>query len=285
MKQVVLALLMAFATAPKLALLPPAKCAEAIDRPRCEAARPKPWTDSERDVMRPAIERLESNPSSRAVMQRAIENGYAGLQRYASDSQPDATGTAVAKFGPGFVLYRAKTIGITDAFFQMADLRDPRSGYRVADLVLLHELAHAFDDRMLSTDPVFTSVTGWKLEGGRWQYTNRVSISEYNGVYAQTVTSYARGDHADAWARDRAFATSLPFPLPRIQALATPGETFADVLAHLILDPDARKYLDPRVVQWFDKHVFSGLRASGGISDAHRLTASATPRSEMSPCR
>jgi hypothetical protein len=258
MKGLLLALAAAGALS-DLALLPPARCVDLSDARQCEAAGPKSWTSAERDVVAGATERLRAHALARGILRGARANGYRGLQRFATDTQRDALGEYVSKFGPGFVLYTPRIIGLTDAFFTLAELRDERSGYRVSDLVLLHEVIHAYDDRKRSTDPGFTSLTGWKFIAGTWQYTNRVSISTYNGVYAETVTLYARERYAEAWTRDRAFATSLPVPLPRLQSLVTPAESFADILAHLILDPTAREYLQPEVVRWFEGHVFPEL--------------------------
>jgi hypothetical protein len=94
-------------------------------------------------------------------------------------------------------------------------------------------------------------------------------LSAYNGVFAETVTLYARGRYTDAWTKDRSFATSMSFPLPTIQSLATPGESFADILAHLILDPTATSYLKPSVVEWFQTQVFPALQR-----DAQRASVS-----------
>jgi hypothetical protein len=246
---------------PHVAFLPPAPCATAHDVRQCEVARPKTWADDDQRAVAEALERIGSGELGRGVIAGALRHGYRGLSRYTTDTRKHPANGDIAKFGPGFVLFTPKIIGITDAFFEMADLIDPISGYRVGDVVLLHELAHAYDDRKLSTRTDFTKLTGWRLQGERWEYENRVSISEYNGIFAETLTLYARGRVADAWSRDRRFATRLPFALPTSQSLAAPTETFADVLAHLILDPNATTYLNAEVVAWFKKEVFPDLTA------------------------
>ena len=260
-KVLCLVLSAAAAAAPQVEFLPATPCATAHDVRQCEVARPKNWTDDDRRAVTQALDRLSTRELARGVIAAALRNGYRGFSRYATDTRKHPVNGDIAKFGPGFVLFTPKVIGITDAFFEMADVVDPVSGYRVGDLVLLHELAHAYDDRKLSTRDDFTSLTGWRLIGERWEYENRVSISEYNGVFAETLTLYARGRVADAWSRDRRFATRLPVALPTTQSLATPSETFADVLAHLILDPNATTYLNANVVGWFKDNVFPGLTA------------------------
>lgn len=249
--------------APEFALLPAANCEIAHDARQCQVAGPKDWSENERRVLHETMQRLRAHELVRGILAGAYENGYTGFQRYRTDTRSHPTDGHVAKFGPGFVLFTPKVIGITDAFFAMADVNDPLSGYRVGDLVLLHELIHAFDDRKQSSGAGFASLTGWEFKDGRWEYINRVSVSAYNGVFAETVTLYARGRYAEAWAQDRSFATSLKFPVPTIQSLAAPGESFADLLAHLIIDPKAAEYLTPAVVEWFQVNVFPELRRKG----------------------
>jgi hypothetical protein len=244
---------------PAFSLLPAANCGEAGDVRRCEVAQPKEWTADERLSMQAAIRRLATDPLVRGLVVGAQDNGYRGLRRYANDTQDSTTGVVPA-FNPGFVSYSLKVIGITDAFFQTEHVRDPISDYRFGDLVLIHELVHAYDNRDGSSKREFTAATGWVSKDDRWLYTNRVDYSTYLGVYADTLTLYATGRYGEARQRDRSFATSMKVPLPTIQGLASPDETFADILAHLILDSRAATYLEPQVVRWFEANVFPALR-------------------------
>jgi hypothetical protein len=244
----------------EFSLLPSAKCDEAADIRQCLVSGPKDWSPSERLVMQAAMGRLLANELVQGLVVGARENGYTGLRRYSTDTKKDATYGTVPKFSPGFIHYGSKVIGITDLFFDTERFRDPISDYRFGDLMLLHELVHAFDDRKGSNALGFTSVSGWVLRNDRWAYVNPVGISEYNGVYAETLALYARGNYGEAWTRSRSFATSMTFPLPTIQSLATPGESFADILAHLLIDSRAATYLKPQVVAWFESNVFPTLR-------------------------
>ena len=247
------------ASATGFSLLPAAKCDQEYDARQCQVAGPKEWTADDRAIVQETMRRLMTNELVRGLLVGAQENGFAGLRRYSTDTRHDAAGP-VPKFSPGFVLFRSKAIGITDAYFQTADVSDSLSGYRFGDLILTHELIHAFDDRKKSIDTGFTSLTAWVFRNNRWDYLNPVSFSEYNGVVADTMTLYGRGRYGEAWARDRSFATAMTFPLPTIQSLATPGESYADILAHLILDHRAPTYLKRDVVEWFEKNVFPALR-------------------------
>jgi hypothetical protein len=241
-------------------LLPAATCEEAQDVRQCRAACPKEWSAEDRRVIHDTMRRLTGHELVRGLFVGARDNGYNGLRRYSTGTEDDPTFGPVATFNPGFVLYPSKVIGLTDAFFQTEQVRDSISDYRFGDFVLVHELIHAFDDRRKSSDRGFTSVTGWVFRNDRWVYANRVNVSDYLGVYAETLTLYASGRYAEAWTRDRSFATSMQVPLPTIQSLVRPDEAFAGILAHLILDSRAITYLKPEVVEWFESNVFPTLR-------------------------
>jgi len=245
---------------PGFSLLPPSNCDLTPDARRCRVSGPKEWSGTERDFIRQTLRRLAVQDLVQGLLVGAHENGFSGLRRYANDTQQDPALGPVPAFNPGFVFYSAKEIGITDAFFATEGVRDPISDYLFGDLVLIHELVHAFDNRKGSTEHGFTTMTGWALRDNRWEYVNRVSYSAYLGVYADTLTLYATGRYGEARTRDRSFATSLSFPMPTIQSLASPDESFADILAHLIVDPRAATYLKPRVVEWFEANVFPALR-------------------------
>ena len=248
---------------PGFTLLPAAKCGEASDARHCLVAGPKEWSADERQVIQETLRRLTANALVQGILVGAQDNGYAGLRRYATDTKQDPTYGLAPKFSPGFVHYPSRVIGITDAFFQTADLTDPISGYRFGDAILVHELIHAFDDRERSTDPGFTAVSGWVFRNNRWDYDFPVSVSAYSGVFAESLTLYGRGHYDEARTRDRSFATTLAFPLPTLQSLASPGEAFADILAHLIVDRRAATYLKPDVVTWFEGNVFPVLIDKG----------------------
>jgi hypothetical protein len=241
-------------------LLPAAPCDTAPDIRQCLVAQPKDWAADERTVLAATMSRLVEHDLVRGLLIGARDKGYAGLRRYATDTKLDATQGRVPKFSPGFVHFPSKTIGVTDAFFRTAEVIDPRGAYRLGDLTLLHELVHAYDDRTESLDARFTRLMGWEQRNGRWTYTKPVRMTEYLGVVADTMTAYGRGRYDSAWTRDRSFATTMAFPVPTIQSIVAPGESYADILAHLILDPTASSYLDRDLVQWFHAAVFPALR-------------------------
>jgi hypothetical protein len=254
-----------------LSFLTAAKCGASTDN-QCLVAGPKEWTADERAIIEDALLRLTTRELFRGLLVAAQENGYKGLRRYSTATKRDPNFGRVAMFSPGFVFYGSKDIGITDAYFQTKGVTDPISGYRYGDLILVHELVHAFDDGRYSREGAFTSVSGWVLRNERWSYTYPVDIPAYHRVFAQTLTSYARGRHEDAWVEDRTFATTMRFPLPTIQSLVSPSESFADILAHLIIDEQATTYLKPQIVDWFEAEMFPFLREKARRFRAADLT-------------
>lgn len=271
MKIAVLLLMAASAAAPldaPFALLPAATCDDRTDDRQCAVAGPKEWSAEERRAVADAMGRLRGFELARGVMAGARDNGFDGLRRYATATRRDPSVGRVSMFSPGFVLYGSRTIGITDAFFQIDTVHDTAAGYRFGDAVLLHELVHAFDDRQRSADATFRALAGWELKHDRWAYTNPVDVVRYRSVFAETLMLYARGQHGDARARDRSFATAMPVPLPTIQSLVNPDECFSDILTHLILDPTSRSYLRRDLVEWFEAHVFPELRAKARAVEA-----------------
>ena len=51
-----------------------------------------------------------------------------------------------------------------------------------------------------------------------------------------------------------------PVRVPSMRSVANPAEAFAEIGAHLVLDPSARTYLARPVVEYFDVSVFPALR-------------------------
>jgi hypothetical protein len=66
---------------------------------------------------------------------------------------------------------------------------------------------------------------------------------------------------------NRSLALKLrPTRVPSIRATRSPAEAFAEIGAHLVLDPKARTYLPADIVDYFDRHVFvPGVRPAAGL--------------------
>jgi hypothetical protein len=56
-----------------------------------------------------------------------------------------------------------------------------------------------------------------------------------------------------------------PTRVPSIQATRSPAEAFAEIGAHLVLDPKARAYLPAEIVAYFDREVFVSARPARRI--------------------
>src|SRR5206468_9222817 len=60
-----------------------------------------------------------------------------------------------------------------------------------------------------------------------------------------------------SWQTSRAFGVvTLRGRLPSVQALDSYREAFAEFGAHLVLDPNARRRFEPRLLRYFDGVVF-----------------------------
>ena len=60
---------------------------------------------------------------------------------------------------------------------------------------------------------------------------------------------------------NRSLALKLrPTRVPSIRATRTPAEAFAEIGAHLVLDPKARTYLPADIVAYFDRQIFVAAR-------------------------
>jgi hypothetical protein len=76
--------------------------------------------------------------------------------------------------------------------------------------------------------------------------------------YGDAITRVPAGNRVELWRTSRSFALQMrPVRIPSMQSLQSPGEAFADIGSHLILDRRARRYLPKQIVAYFDKHVLS----------------------------
>jgi hypothetical protein len=85
----------------------------------------------------------------------------------------------------------------------------------------------------------------------------QLEVDRVNGERLKLITA---GKHEADWQMSRSFAiVSLRGRLPSLHALEGYREAFAEVGAHLLLDPHSRKQFEPRVVQYFER-VLSGAK-------------------------
>jgi hypothetical protein len=139
-----------------------------------------------------------------------------------------------------------------DRFFERESVRDHFSGepgYLLTTEILAHELMHAVDLRQQYSATVeFGRVARLGLPAARQQDADRVNLER------ERLNSEGRYDAA--WEASRSFVIlSLRGRFPSVHALDSYREAFAEFGAHLVLDPNARRRFEPRLLVYFDRTV------------------------------
>jgi hypothetical protein len=224
---------------------------------RCAIAGPRAWTEAEMEVVRAALTEIEASGLGRQVTARARENGFHTLRRYAqavrlnSEKRQEAEPLIVAVThvdDPRSV----RTIDLTDRFFERHSARDHFSGdpgYRLTTEILAHELVHAMDlHQRYSGTAEFRRVARLGMPAAQQRVADQVNV--------ERTQLNREGRYEAAWQASRSFGViTMRGRFPSVQALDGYREAFAEFGAHLILDPRARRRLEPRVVLYFDRAV------------------------------
>ena len=80
----------------------------------------------------------------------------------------------------------------------------------------------------------------------------------FNTISAAVERAQAGDRSVDMSSLNRSLALKLrPTRVPSIRATRNPAEAFAEIGAHLVLDPKARAYLPADIVAYFDRQVFA----------------------------
>ncbi|NOT27182.1 MAG: hypothetical protein HOP16_13880 [Acidobacteria bacterium] len=230
-------------------------CESALEQ-YCSGPEYKSWTASEISEVDDAIADISATVNGRTVI---LQARVPKLRRKSNDAaNPTANGISIV--GDGF-----KFIALTDRFFEHSGLRDRWSGapgYRLQTRILLHEIFHALDEggRFSEQNAEFLALVGYRLGADNslaLPVTRDLALlfGEINGLRQ-------KGEHAKAWDLERRIGrmlseTLFPTLLPSVGAFVGPKDGFAEIGAHLVLDPTARQYLNPRVVEYFDRTLFT----------------------------
>lgn len=221
----------------------------------CAIANPRPWGPAEIDLVSAALDEIKANDVGRRIMQRAAQNGFRTIRRFAHAAQLNADGQYAAQ--PTIVAiahnderHSIRTIDLTDRFFERASARDHFSGepgYLLTTEILAHELVHAMDlGQRYSGTEEFGRVARLGMPVARQREADQVNIERerLNGD----------GRYEASWEASRAFAIlALRGRLPSVQALDSYREAFAEFGAHLVLDPNARRRFEPRLIIYFER--------------------------------
>ena len=232
----------------------------------CERRQPKAWTSDEITIVKQAIDEILTRPLGPEALARCRRNGFDTLRRYTAVGETEWSTAPDFLPRPQANLHwdpLAPSIDFNDEFFRDRGLRDSfsgRPGYLVSAAVLLHECMHALDE--VSRYPMFRDLVGFVRAGTRWRFiagtqSDVAAITEFN---RQIVKLARLNDRAGMWRANRRFALSMkPVRLPTMSAVRGPGEAFAEIGAHLILEDRARQYLPKEVVAYFDRNVLEPL--------------------------
>jgi hypothetical protein len=223
----------------------------------CAVATPRQWTPGEIDLVRAALDEIRANDMGRRIAQRAVLNGFHTLRRFAHAAELNAEGQAEVRTmivatthtDDGHAL---RTIDLTDRFFERASVRDHFSGdpgYLLTTEILAHELVHAMDlGQQYSGTAEFRAVARLGMPVARQREADQVNV--------EREQLNRQGRYEASWDVSRSWGIlKLRGRLPSVQALDSYREAFAEFGAHLVLDPNARHRLEPRLIRYFESAV------------------------------
>lgn len=223
----------------------------------CALTHPRGWAPDEIALVRSALDQIAANALGRQIIQRARQNGFHTLRRFEHAAEPnerggyDATPMIVAKTHTDDER-SIRTIDLTDRFFERVSVRDHFSGepgYLLTTEILAHELVHALDlgQRYSGTDE-FRKVSRLGLTADLQREADEVNVAR--------MRLNAAGEYDASWQASRSFGVLRLRRLPSVHALDGYREALAELIAHLVLDPNARRRTEPRVLRYFDTVVF-----------------------------
>jgi len=221
----------------------------------CAIAAPRAWTPAEITLVSSALDEIAASETGHRIVELAVQNGFRTLRRFAHAAQPNAEGS----FAPEPMIvatahtdqaHAVRTIDLTDRFFERQSARDHFSGtpgYLLTTEILAHELVHGMDfNQQHSNTDEFRRVARLGMPTRLQEEADRVNV--------QREQLNAEGRYEASWQVIRAFGVlSLRGRLPSVQALDGYREAFAEFGAHLVLDPNARRRLEPRLIRYFEE--------------------------------
>ncbi len=223
-----------------------------IDQSFCEATSPKQWNEAEFGAIKRWLSALPS-----PFLNRVQKNKFNVIYRYGHGFLKGPDGKYVRDEPIAWVWGVDHSINISDFVFFAGAPSDPVSGYDVKHKTFVHELGHAFDAGSIGSD--FTSLVGWEQVRGEWVLKN-IDMAEVRTTYAEVKRlgweGLAQGDPRKVIAAlrlNREYGMKHGFPTA--YSMTNPSECFAEITAHLFVDPIVERYLRPQVVTWFRENV------------------------------
>jgi hypothetical protein len=221
----------------------------------CAVATPRPWARTEIELVGVGFDQILASDLGRRIIEQARRNGFRTLRRFTEAARLNALGGYEAQPMLAAVTHTddrhsLRTIDVTDRFFGPGSARDHFSGepgYLLTTEILAHELVHAMDfGQQYSGTAEFRKVARLGTTAALQQEADRVNLERERLTNAERYES--------AWEVSRSFAVfRLRGRLPSVLALNGYREAFAEFGAHLVLDPNARRRFEPRLIRYFDR--------------------------------
>jgi hypothetical protein len=214
----------------------------------------KAWAPDELALVKRAIDEILERPGGAVVVNAAHRRGVTALRRLSfalrgSEPFPSAAGAWVrTPFSAHLELY--------DRFFALGDSRDDlypgTPGYLFVAQLLLHELFHVIDRQ--SNTPEFLDLAGFVRAGSRMSYSVNTpeEVMALHEWEQQLPLLEAKGDVVGLHRLNRRLARQMQnHPIPTLACIRGPAEAFAEIGSHIVLDPNAPRYLPNALIQFF----------------------------------
>ena len=232
----------------------------------CHERGPRSWKRHEIESLHTAIDDVLRRPLGPAVVRESQRHGADVLQRYTLGTENDGTISHIVNAAFHSPSGGRSFIEMTDRFFEKGGQRDQRAQYLLQTRIFLHELFHAIDDhgeRFSMVNDEFASLIGLVHTDNGWKRINVTESEEHiQHDLANRITQLlTKNQYEDAWNTGRVYATRPEIALPSIRALDSPAEAFAEIGAHLLLDPTVATYVKPQVIDYFRDRVFPTFAA------------------------
>lgn len=222
----------------------------------CSAAGFKPWSQEEKSQV---INLIDSLPQKQLkhFFKTIQEKGITKLHRASHSTRwvPNHSERRVDfvredRQAAIWVNPVTKVVGFSDTFFKKESVVDPYTGLERKVFVILHELAHVFDlaGRYSSTG-TFLNILNWSYREGNWSPRGVSALEVKN--YFSVILELARDKNLqEAYSLDRNLGHSYGYPT--LYSMTSFQESFAELLAYSVLDPDAKDYLPKKILDYFD---------------------------------
>jgi hypothetical protein len=242
-----------------------------VTPPYCAVAKGRAWAASEMATIETVLAEITASEHGRQVITQAIRDLGESVEMRRFDVCLSAKGIAEEADAAYYNNGRTQFLQVCDRFFRQDGLRDRHSGpigYRLQTEIIAHELFHVVDRlgmRFSRAGNEFTDLVGLRpfpRRPGFWIPKGITAHEAAENTRARLrIDQLAKTDEAAAIDASRTYARAFRLKsFPTQLAMRSPEEAFAEIGAHLLLDPTARHYLAPAVVTYFDERVFPSLR-------------------------